>query len=305
MTERGRQRRRTIRRVLAATVELADGRHLCFDDVGDPTGAPVLYVHGTPDSRRARHPDDGVAGAAGVRLIAVDRPGSGGSSPHPDGTVGTFADDVAALAHHLGIGRWAVLGWSAGAVPALAVAARHPALVTTVGIVAGLPPVAAYDAPGLLDAASDDRRAVAELAREMDPRAVGELLGPLTAPWPCDIDLAREHVLEGADALRRAELDAVPGAVDAMAAGVVDAVAQGLAGLQHDIALQVTPPDIELGDVVCPVRLWYGAADRAAPPSFGHWLAAHLPAATLDVLDGAGHCFVLARWAEVLGALVR
>ena len=158
-----------------------------------------------------------------------------------------------------------MLGWSAGAVPALAVAARHPALVTTVGIVAGLPPVAAYDAPGLLDAATDDRRAVAELAREMDPAAVGELLGPLTAPWPCDLDLAREHVLEGADALRRAELDAVPGAVDAMAAGVVDAVAQGLAGLQHDIALQVTPPDIELGDVVCPVRLWYGAAGPRRP----------------------------------------
>ena len=120
----------------AATLTLADGRQLCFDDVGDPDGAPLLYVHGTPDSRRARHPDDAVTAAAGVRLIAVDRPGAGGSSPHPDGTVGSFADDVAALAHHLGIQRWAVLGWSAGAVHALGVAARHPAHVTAVGIVA-------------------------------------------------------------------------------------------------------------------------------------------------------------------------
>ena len=81
--------------MLAATLTLADGRELCFDDVGDRNGAPVLYVHGTPDSRRARHPDDDVNTSIGVRLIAVDRPGSGGSSPHPDGTVGTFADDVA------------------------------------------------------------------------------------------------------------------------------------------------------------------------------------------------------------------
>ena len=55
--------------------DLADGRQLCFDDVGDPAGRPVLYVHGTPDSRRARHPDDAVLPAAGVRLVAVDRPG--------------------------------------------------------------------------------------------------------------------------------------------------------------------------------------------------------------------------------------
>lgn len=289
--------------MLAGTFELPDGRRLCFDDVGDPAGAPVLYVHGTPDSRRARHPDDDAAARAGIRLIAVDRPGFGGSSPHPDGTVGTFADDAAALAAHLGIHNWAVLGWSAGAVHALAVAARHPALVTAVGIVGGLPPAEAYATEDLLAAASDDRRTVVELAGEMSPAEVGAMLAPLVAPWPCDLDLAREYVLERADPTRRRELDAVPGSIDAMAAGVVDAVAQGLAGIEHDIALQVTPPDIELIDVVCPVLLWYGTLDRDAPPAFGHWLAAHLPDATLAVLDGAGHCLVLPRWTEILGAL--
>ncbi len=83
----------------------------------------------------------------------------------------------------------------------------------------------------------------------------------------------------------------------------MDAVAQGLDGLVHDIALQVTIPDIELTDVVCPVRLWYGTLDRAAPPSFGHWYAAHLPAARLDVIDDAGHLLLLPRWAEIVAAL--
>ena len=109
-------------------------------------------------------------------------------------------------------------------------------------------------------------------------------------------------MLEGADPVRRAELDAVPGAVDAMAAGVVDAVVQGLAGLTHDVELQVTAPDIDLADVRCPVHLWYGTEDRTAPPAFGRWLADHLPDATLTVVEGAGHCFVLPRWAEVLAA---
>jgi pimeloyl-ACP methyl ester carboxylesterase len=67
-------------------VTLGDGRTLALDDVGDPAGVPVVYLHGTPDSRLARHPDDGVAAAMGVRLLAVDRPGYGGSSPGPGGT---------------------------------------------------------------------------------------------------------------------------------------------------------------------------------------------------------------------------
>lgn len=279
---------------------LPDGRGLCFDDVGDPGGHPVLYVHGTPDSRRARHPDDGAAVAAGVRLIAVDRPGAGGSDPSPLGTVGSFADDAAALAAHLGIARWSVLAWSAGALFTLAVAARHPTLVERVGIVAGLPPFAAYAEPGVLDGAGPDRRTIAELGAEMGAAAVAEVLAPLVAPWPCDIDLAREFVLEGADAIRRAELAAVPGAVDAMAAGVVDAVAQGLGGLTRDIELQVLDPDVDLDDVHCPVHLWYGTADHSAPPSFGEWFARHLPDATLDVIDGAGHCLLLPRWTEIL-----
>ncbi len=56
---------------LDRTVTLADGRQLGFDDVGDPEGIPVLYVHGSPDSRRARHPNDRLAAELGVRLVAV------------------------------------------------------------------------------------------------------------------------------------------------------------------------------------------------------------------------------------------
>lgn len=88
---------------LAETIELGDGRTLGFDDVGDPDGVPVLYVHGSPGSRRARHPDDGVAERLGVRLVAVDRAGAGLSTPNPGGTVGSFAEDAVALADHLAV----------------------------------------------------------------------------------------------------------------------------------------------------------------------------------------------------------
>jgi len=279
---------------------LADGRSIGFDDVGDPDGTPVLYVHGTPDSRRARHPDDGLAAAAGVRLVAVDRPGVGLSSPHPGATVGSFADDAVGLADRLGVDRWGVLAWSGGTTYGLAVAARHPERVSRVVVAAGLVPFEAYAEPGILDLADGGRWMVAELGAELGPAGLAAEALPMLAPHPCDLDLAREFVLEAADPLRRRELDAVPGAVDALAAGVADAVAQGTDGLRRDLELQVEAPDVDWSAVACPVELVYGERDTTTPVDFGRWWARRLRWAELSVVPGAGHLVALTEWRDLL-----
>jgi pimeloyl-ACP methyl ester carboxylesterase len=289
---------------LGHSVALPDGRSLGFDDVGDPAGTPVLYVHGSPDSRRARHPDDAVAAGLGVRLVALDRPGAGLSSPHPTGTVGSFADDTVALADHLGVDAWRPLAWSAGSVYALALAARHPGRVDKVAVAAGLVPFAAYATPGILDDAEGGRWMVAELGEELGPAGLAEAAAPMLAPYPCDVELARQHVTETADALRRAELDALPGALDALAAGVADAVSHGLGGLTRDLELQVEPPDVDWSSIDAPVDLWYGKRDTTAPPSFGHWWARHLRWAELTVVPGAGHLVALSHWEAILTELI-
>jgi pimeloyl-ACP methyl ester carboxylesterase len=287
------------------TLELADGRTLAYDDVGAPDGTEVLYVHGTPDSRRSRHPDDALAAAAGVRLLAVDRPGIGGSSPHRTSTVASVADDAIALADHLGLDAVRVLAWSAGAPFALGLAARHPHRVARVVVAAGLVPFAAYATPGILDDADGGRHLVAELGADLGAAATAEMAAPMLAPWPCDLDLAREHVLEGADPGRRAVLASIPGAVDAMALGIVDAVAQGLDGLVREVELQVEAPDVAWSSVAAPVDLVYGALDSTAPPAFGRWWAATLPDAQLEVLPDEGHLLALTRWADLLARAAR
>jgi pimeloyl-ACP methyl ester carboxylesterase len=288
---------------LGRTLALPDGRTLGYDDVGDPDGTPVLYVHGTPDSRRARYPDDAVATRLGVRLVAVDRPGAGLSTPHPTGTHGTFADDAFALADHLGIDAWRPLGWSAGALGALAVAARHPDRVHRAAIVAGLVPFEAMAEPGILDHADGGRHAIAELGAELGPTEAAAILAPMLAPHPCDEALARDHLTEGADATRRAELAAVPGALEALVAGLVDAVAHGLEGLTRDLELQVEAPDVDWSRITAPVDLWYGELDSSTPPSFGRWWADHLADGHLHVVAGAGHLVALTRWEPILTRL--
>src|SRR3954447_24981290 len=132
------------------TVTLGDGRSLAYDDVGDRGGLPVVFLHGCPDCRLARHPDNGIAAGTGVRLIAVDRPGYGHSDAHPAGTEATQADDIVALADALGIRRFAALGWSSGGPGALALAARHGDRVTAVGVAAGQVPMEADADPAVL-----------------------------------------------------------------------------------------------------------------------------------------------------------
>jgi pimeloyl-ACP methyl ester carboxylesterase len=79
---------------------LADGRMLAYCGWGDPTGRPVVLMHGAPGSRLLC-PDEDATAAAGVRLATVDRPGYGGSDRRPDPTLLGWADDVQALADWL------------------------------------------------------------------------------------------------------------------------------------------------------------------------------------------------------------
>ncbi len=232
----------------APAAEDVGGRRLAYDDVGDPLGWPVVFFHGTPDSRRARHPDDGLARVAGVRLLAIDRPGIGASDHDPHRSLGSFADDVTALLDRLAVDRCSVLAWSAGAVPALAFAARHPGSVAKVGVVGGLVPFAAYDDPAVYEAAGPARRGFVDVARQLDPDEVGRELAPMYVPVEAGPDGAAAHVRAGWAPVEEAEAAAVPGALEAMAAGLLDAVAgpSGTAGLERDIALQVAAPDVDL-----------------------------------------------------------
>jgi pimeloyl-ACP methyl ester carboxylesterase len=286
----------------AGTVELPDGRRLAYDDVGDPAGVPVVYLHGTPDSRLARHPDDGLAAASGVRLVAVDRPGAGDSDPHPDGDLRSFGEDISILLDALGLPRASLLGWSAGGLFALAVAAHLGDRVPAVALVGALPPVEAYADRDLVAALGARRRPFVELAAEVPRWELAAEVAPFLVPQPLDADGARAHILETVGERGRTELAAVPGAIDALVRALLASVQGGLAGLQRDIGLQLEP-GLDLAAVTARVRLHHGSEDDVSPPEVGAWLSAHLPDAALEVVPDAGHNLLFTHWAGILAAL--
>jgi len=286
-----------------STLTLPDGRTLAYDDVGDPAGTPVVYLHGTPDSRLGRPADD-VSAAAGVRLLAVDRPGAGDSDVHRGSTLASLGHDLARLLDALDLPRVLLVGWSGGGLAALGASTVLRERVAAVGLVGTLPPVEAYADPSLVSRLAPGRRAFAELFVGGDrPGRLADVV-PLLVPLPIDDEVARQHVLEQAGERGRDELAAAPGAVEALTAGLVASVRAGLAGLEEDVAQQLEP-GLDLTVITCPVRTFHGADDGISPPEVGAWLVARLPNAVLDLSPDAGHHLLFPRWRGILRALAR
>jgi pimeloyl-ACP methyl ester carboxylesterase len=130
-----------------ARVLLPDGRAIGIRETGDAGGWPLLLFPGTPGSRLTPLADLS-AGALGARVVVLERPGFGVSTPQPDRRIADWPADVAHVADALGIGSFAVAGMS-GAGPYLAATAiALPERVRAVGM---LGVVAPLDAPGVRD----------------------------------------------------------------------------------------------------------------------------------------------------------
>ncbi|WP_323101607.1 alpha/beta hydrolase [Intrasporangium sp. YIM S08009] len=116
------------------------GRSLALCEVGDPTGRPVVYFHGTGSSRLEAALYDEAARARGVRMLCWDRPGAGGSPAQPGRTMRDVVDDTRAVLDALGTGRVGVVGLSGGGSHVLVLAASAPDLVRHAVVVNAGPP---------------------------------------------------------------------------------------------------------------------------------------------------------------------
>ncbi len=110
-------------------IQVSDGRFVGFHDLGPSDGTPVLWCHGGPGSRMEPDAMAPAAAAAGLRIVGIDRPGYGLSTPWPDRTIADWVPDGLVVADHLGIDRFIAVGVSTGGAYALALAAL--ALVPT------------------------------------------------------------------------------------------------------------------------------------------------------------------------------
>ncbi|ROQ71429.1 pimeloyl-ACP methyl ester carboxylesterase [Streptomyces sp. CEV 2-1] len=277
--------------VRIGTEQVAGGRLLGWAEWGPLDGVPVLLSPGAATSRHLGFGAD-VLDGLGVRLISVDRPGLGVSSPAPGRTFGDSVGDVRAFVALRGLERPLMVGNSQGAPFALACAAAG--VVGALAVVSGADEVAA---PRFADALPDELRHLVELAVS-DPAAAEKLFAGFTPQvmWDmvmsgspeCDLAVYRQPAF--AAAYRRA-LD--------------EAFAQGADGYARDTVLAMGHWGIELSDIDVPVDLWYGEKDTGHSPDQGAGLTSRIPRAVRHLVPDAGGAVLWTHAEQVLSTLLK
>jgi pimeloyl-ACP methyl ester carboxylesterase len=285
-----------------ATVRAKDGRELRIVQAGAADGLAVLVHNGTPMSRLLFRPCVEDAEQRGIRLIGYDRPGYGGSTPHPGRNVADAARDVAAIADALDIDRLATWGISGGGPHALACAALLPERVVAA---ASLASVAPYPAEGLDWFAGMGEANVAEFGLTLEGRDALEPFlrherDAMLAAGPAGLAEAMRTLLSPADhAVFTGET------ADYMFEAFRAGNEERLDGWLDDDLAFAKPWGFELEQIDVPVLLWQGAEDRFVPFAHGEWLARRIPAVDARLSRDDGHLTLLVRrLGEVHGWLV-
>lgn len=264
---------------------LPDGRRAQLWSGGADGGPWVLVCHGTPDTRWVARTGESAAREVGVRLVCVNRPGYGRSTPHPS-TAGSVADDAVAVLAALGIDRAAVLGMSVGGLYAAALAARHPDRVGALAIVAA--PAETRTATGPVEDAVEAARPEFEAwVAALDPADLDD--EALAARW-----------LGSLPAPDAALLGRLPAA--AVAASAREALACH-DGYLRDAALLTSDWGVDPAAIRCPTDLWFGAADERNPPATGRWWADRIDGARLEVTPTTHLATLLSNWPSILANL--
>ena len=269
---------------------LPDGRLLGWSEWGPPNGVPILLCPGAATSRRLGFGED-VVEPLGVRLVSVDRPGLGVSTPAPGRTFSDFVDDIRRFAALRGLGRPLMVGNSQGAPFALACA--EAGVVSALAVVSGSDEVGAPEFATALPAGP--RGLVARVAS--DPVGAEEFLagfGP-DAMWDmvmgtspeCDLAVYRDA-----------------GFTAAYRQALAEGFAQGGAGYARDTVLAMGRWPFPLPEITVPVDIWYGERDTGHSPDNGAFLAARIPTARRRVVPEAGGALLWTHSGQILTSLL-
>lgn len=158
-----------------------DGRAIAYAEWGDPSGHTLFSLHGTPGCRLSRHPDPRLWSGLGLRVITLDRPGYGRSTPLSGRRVAHAAHDVGAVADELGVERFLVIGGSGGGPHALACAAGLGDRVAACAAVAGAAPLTGDEVDGLIGLNRESYRVFAAQGREGMADFLADLRGAILA----------------------------------------------------------------------------------------------------------------------------
>ncbi len=277
------------------------GRRLSFAEYGVPRGRAVVWMHGTPGARRqvpveARR----LALEQGLRIIGVDRPGIGSSTPYLYPDLLDWTHDLEHLLDALGVDSTHLIGLSGGGPYVLAAGAALPERVHGIAVLGGVAPTVGPD------------------AAEGGAISLAVRLAPLLALGRVPLGVAMNQFVRLAKPVAGSFLDlyaAVQPPGDKTLLSRPEFRAMFVDDLLNGNRFQSTAPISDLllfcrewgfapADVRVPVRWWHGDDDHIVPLRHGRHVVDRLPDAELTVIEGESHLGGLGAVEEVLGTLL-
>jgi pimeloyl-ACP methyl ester carboxylesterase len=272
---------------VAEGVTTPDGRHLSYLEVGDLQGPLVIHNHGGPSSRLEARLLADSASKNRLRLICVDRPGMGQSTPQKERSYSGWANDLVAIADALGHHEFGVTGWSEGGPWALAAGAYiDPARLRHVSSIA----------PGSYGAFGDN--SAADYLSKID--ALGGTLALRFKPgfrlmyWT--LAFTAKHFRDSFVKQIRSSLNDYdqklllqPEVATAFGDACAECFAHGSSGLVRDAELLYRSWAFDVSTIERPVHMWQGLDDKLVPDPINKAVADAMPGAVWHPVEGAGH----------------
>jgi len=261
-----------------STVALTDGRRLSFAEYGDPNGTPVFAFHGVIGSRLFWSLCDDDAAKRGIRLVAPERPGFGYSDFQRDRDLLDWPADVRALADHLDVERFGVVGFSGGGPHALACAHLLPARVRGVSLVSTVtPPETREHADPFNEAVLDATKSVPGFSEAAFAQSAW--LADTARPW-------FEASLVGTSAAPdRVVFDGPAGEV--LFEDAAEGFRNGSRGSAHDLPLVGSDWGFDPADLSREVDMYHGRADETVNPDLARAFGDRLSDVDLYLGDDA------------------
>jgi pimeloyl-ACP methyl ester carboxylesterase len=286
---------------MEGTIELDDARSIGFAEYGDPDGEAIFWFHGTPGGRRQIPPRAReVAAERGVRLIGVERPGAGRSTPHLHESVAAAAGDVEQVADRLNLGRFGVVGLSGGGPYVLACAHEFPDRVVAGAVLGGVAPARGEEAaPGGPVALAGRMNPLLEAIHQPFGHAFWAALFALRPLASQAFDLFIGTMPEGdQEVMSRPEMKHM--FMDDM----IRASQSQLHAPVYDLVLFSRHWGFSLRDIQVPIRFWHGDADHLVPLDHGRHQADLVPDSELQVRPREGHMGSLDAAEEIIDSIL-
>jgi pimeloyl-ACP methyl ester carboxylesterase len=281
------------------SVTTRDGRTLACCEVGDPNGPLVIHNHGGPSSRLEARLFADTASKSRIRLVCVDRPGFGQSTPQRMRTYSGWADDMVTIADALGHHEFGVTGWSEGGPWALAAAAYiDPLRLRHVSSIAG----GSYGAFGDNWAADQLSKADAfggTLALRFKPgfRLMYATLGIVAKHFRATYVKQVMSAVNDYDQKILGQSDVEAAFYETSA----ECFAHGSDGLVRDSELLYRSWDFDVPTIERRVHMWQGLDDRLVADSINKTVADRMPGAVWHPVEGAGHFVAIGSADEIFG----